>query len=153
MDSELALMDIVFRLTAATGLAAVIGLDREIRGTPAGLRTHMLVALGAAAFLLVGFEILYATADEDSSAFIDPTRIVEGVIGGIGFLGAGSIIRSGGTIHGITSGAAIWVAGAIGVACAAGNIALAAIVTAFAVVIIVLLGLIEPAIAKRRIRR
>jgi len=152
VESEVPLMDMVIRLTAAVALAAVVGLDREIRGMPAGLRTHMLVALGAAAFLLVGFEILFATAEGDPSARIDPTRIVEGVIGGIGFLGAGSIIRSGGTIHGITSGAAIWVAGAIGVACATGNIILAAMVTAFAVVIIALLGLIEPAIAKARRR-
>ncbi len=148
MESELPLMDMVIRLTAAVGLAGVVGLDREIRGMPAGLRTHMLVALGAAAFLLVGFEILFATAEGDPSARIDPTRIVEGVIGGIGFLGAGSIIRSGGTIHGITSGAAIWVAGAIGVACATGNILLAAMVTVLAMIIIAVLGLVEPAIAK-----
>ncbi len=60
MESELPVMDMVIRLTAAVALAAVVGLDREIRGMPAGLRTHMLVALGAASFLLVGFEILFA---------------------------------------------------------------------------------------------
>lgn len=152
MDSELALTDMVIRLTAAMAFAAVIGLDREIRGMPAGLRTHMLVALGAAAFLLVGFEILFATAEGDPSARIDPTRIVQGVIGGIGFLGAGSIIRSGGATYGITSGAAIWVAGAIGVACATGNILLGGIVTALAGITIALLGLIEPAVAKGRNR-
>lgn len=150
MDSELALTDMLLRLTAAAGLAGVIGLDRELRGMAAGLRTHMLVALGAAAFLLVGLEILLATAEGDPSARIDPTRIVEGVIGGIGFLGAGSIIRSGGTIQGITTGAAIWVAGAIGVACATGNIVLAAMVTGLAAVIVVGLGLVEPMIVRRR---
>lgn len=150
MDGELALTDALLRLTAAAGLAGVIGLDREMRGMAAGLRTHMLVALGAAAFLLVGLEILLATAEGDPSARIDPTRIVEGVIGGIGFLGAGSIIRSGGTIQGITTGAAIWVAGAIGVACATGNIVLAAMVTGLAAVIVVGLGLVEPIIVRRR---
>lgn len=150
MDSELALTDMLLRLTAAAGLAGVIGLDRELRGMAAGLRTHMLVALGAAAFLLVGLEILLATAEGDPSARIDPTRIVEGVIGGIGFLGAGSIIRSGGTIQGITTGAAIWVAGAIGVACATGNIVLAAMVTGLAAIIVVGLGLVEPMIVRRR---
>ena len=144
MSSEMGLVEMLVRLVAAAGMGGVIGLDRELRGRAAGLRTHMLVALGAAAFLLVGLEILFATAEGDPSARIDPTRIVEGVVGGIGFLGAGTIIRSGGSVQGITTGAAIWVAGAIGVACAIGQLALAAMVTVLAVVIIALLGLLVP---------
>src|SRR6056297_941471 len=116
MESEIAIVDMVLRLLAAAGLASVIGLERELRQRPAGLRTHMLVSLGAAGFMLVGYEILFATAVGDPSARIDPTRIVEGVIGGIGFLGAGSIIQGRGSIQGITTGAAIWIAGTIGVA-------------------------------------
>ena len=92
MESEIELMDMVLRLVAAAAMGSLIGLERELHKRPAGLRTHMLVSLGAAAFLLVGYEILFATAVGDPSARIDPTRIVEGVIGGIGFLGAGSII-------------------------------------------------------------
>lgn len=149
MESEVALTDALLRLVAAACLGGVIGLDRELRGMAAGLRTHMLVALGATAFLLVGYEILFATAEGDPSARIDPTRIVQGVIGGIGFLGAGSIIRSGGTIQGITTGAAIWVSGAIGVTCATGNIVLAAMVTGLAAVIVVGVGLIEPIVMRR----
>lgn len=149
MASELPLTEMLLRLVAAAGLGGVIGLDRELHGVAAGLRTHMLVALGAAAFLLVGFEILFATAQGEPSARIDPTRIVQGVTGGIGFLGAGSIIRSGGTIQGITTGAAIWVSGAIGVACATGNIVLAAMVTALAAIIVVGLGFAESALARR----
>jgi putative Mg2+ transporter-C (MgtC) family protein len=141
--------DMLLRLVAAAGLGGIIGLDREVRGMAAGLRTHMLVALGATAFLLVGFEILFATAQGDPSARIDPTRIVQGVIGGIGFLGAGSIIRSGGTIQGITTGASIWVAGAIGVSCATGNVPLAAMVTALAAVIIIGLGFLESALGHK----
>lgn len=76
-------------------------------------------------------------------ARIDPTRIVEGVIGGIGFLGAGSIIRSGGSVHGVTTGAAIWIAGSIGVACATGNLVLAVMVTALTMVIVLVLGALE----------
>jgi putative Mg2+ transporter-C (MgtC) family protein len=133
----------LIRLSAAAGLAALIGLERELRNRPAGLRTHMLVSLGAAAFLLVGYEILFATAEGDPSARIDPTRIVEGVIGGIGFLGAGSIIRSGGSVHGITTGAAIWIAGAIGVSCATGNLILAVMVTVLALLIVLVLGYFE----------
>lgn len=143
MESELAITDMAMRLLAAAGLASVIGLERELRKRPAGLRTHMLVSLGAAGFMLVGYQILFATAVGDPSASIDPTRIVEGVIGGIGFLGAGSIIQGRGSIQGITTGAAIWIAGAIGVACGTGNLMLAAMVTGFALIIVVVLGFFE----------
>ncbi|HKL51975.1 MAG TPA: MgtC/SapB family protein [Wenzhouxiangellaceae bacterium] len=143
MESEIAIVDMVLRLLAAAGLASVIGLERELRQRPAGLRTHMLVSLGAAGFMLVGYEILFATAVGDPSARIDPTRIVEGVIGGIGFLGAGSIIQGRGSIQGITTGAAIWIAGAIGVACATGNFILAALITGIALIIVVVLGFFE----------
>src|SRR6056297_4048197 len=129
MESELAITDIVLRLLAAAAFASVIGLERELRKRPAGLRTHMLVSLGSAGFLLVGYEIMFSTAVGDPSARIDPTRVVEGVIGGIGFLGAGSIIRSGGHIQGITTGASIWLAGAIGVAAGTNNFPLAGMVT------------------------
>jgi len=143
MESELAVTDIVLRLLAAAAFASVIGLERELRKRPAGLRTHMLVSLGAAGFLLVGYEIMLATAVGDPSARIDPTRIVEGVIGGIGFLGAGSIIQGRGSIQGITTGAAIWIAGTIGVACATGNFILAGLVTGIAMIIVVVLGFFE----------
>ncbi|MDN3555079.1 MgtC/SapB family protein [Halomonas maura] len=150
MDAEIGLLDMLTRLSVAAGLAMVLGLERELRGKPAGLRSHMLVALGAAAFLIVGLQILFATAEGDPSARIDPTRIIEGVIGGIGFLGAGSIIRSGSSVHGITTGASIWLAGAIGIAAGVNNFALAAMVTGLALVIMSLLGAIERTLPHRR---
>ena len=150
MDTEIGLLDMLTRLAVAAGLALVLGLERELRGKPAGLRSHMLVALGAAAFLIVGLQILFATAEGDPSARIDPTRIVEGVIGGIGFLGAGSIIRSGTSVHGITTGASIWLAGAIGVAAGVNNFALAAMVTGLALVIMTVLGTIERNLSHHR---
>lgn len=140
MDAEVPFWDMLIRLLAAAGLASLIGLERELRNHPAGLRTHMLVSLGAAAFLLVGFEILYATAEGDPSARIDPTRIVQGVIGGIGFLGAGSIIQARGNVQGLTTGAAIWITGAIGVACATGNLMLAVLLTVISLTIVLILG-------------
>lgn len=143
MSSEIPLIDMVIRLLVAAGLASLIGLERELRKRPAGLRTHMLVGLGAAAFLLVGFEIMFATASGDPSARVDPTRIVEGVITGIGFLGAGCIIQSRGAVQGITTGAAIWIAGAIGVACGVGNFILAGLITAIALAIVRVLGYFE----------
>ena len=141
--SEIPAMDMGIRLLSAAGLAFLLGLERELRGKPAGLRSHMLVSVGAAAFILIGLHILMTTANGDPSARIDPSRIVEGVIGGIGFLGAGSIIQSRGNIQGITTGASIWISGAIGVACGLGTLGLAGMVTALAFAIVVVLGLFE----------
>ncbi|MCK0165396.1 MgtC/SapB family protein [Marinobacter sp. S6332] len=139
-DTEIPVLDMFIRLLAAAGLALVLGLEREFRGKAAGLRSHMLVSLGASAFIIMGMHILFATAEGDPSASIDPTRIVEGVIGGIGFLGAGSIIQSRGSVQGITTGASIWMAGAIGVACGLGIFALAGMVTLMALIIMSVLG-------------
>ena len=148
ISTEIPLMDMAVRLLAASGLALLLGLERELRGKAAGLRSHMLVSLGASAFVIIGLHILFATADGDPSARIDPTRIVEGVIGGIGFLGAGSIIQSRGNIQGITTGASIWMAGAVGAACGIGNIPLAGMVTALALIIMVVLGHFEHRVIK-----
>ena len=148
LESEIPLMDMVIRLLMAAGLALVLGLERELRGKPAGLRSHMLVSVGASAFIMMGMHILPATAEGDPSARIDPTRIVEGVIGGIGFLGAGSIIQSRGNVQGITTGASIWVSGAIGVACGLGTLALASMVTVLSLIIVVVLGRFEREVIK-----
>ena len=142
-QSELPFLDLLIRLSIATGLGFLLGLERELRGKPAGLRSHMLVAMGAAAFVMVGMQILFATATGDPSARIDPTRIVEGVIGGIGFLGAGSIIQARGSVQGITTGASIWIAGAVGVSSGVGNLPLAGLVAAFALVTMTVLGHFE----------
>jgi len=142
-ETEIPIADMALRLACACGFAFLLGLDREVRGKAAGLRTHMLVSLGAAGFIIMGMSLLFATAQGDPSASIDPTRIIEGVIGGIGFLGAGAIIRSGGDVKGITTGASVWAAGAIGLACGLGYLPLAALFTAFAVVIVLVLGLFE----------
>lgn len=147
-ETEIPIMDMAIRLLAAAGLALLLGLERELRGKAAGLRSHMMVSLGSAAFIIMGMHILFATAEGDPSAQIDPTRIVEGVIGGIGFLGAGSIIQSRGSVQGITTGASIWVAGAIGVASGLGNFALAGLVTLMALLIVAVLGRFEHEVIK-----
>ena len=122
-------LELVIRIVLSILLGAVLGWEREARNKPAGLRTHMMVSMGAAAFALLTLE-LFKTATANSQSQVDPIRIVEGVIGGIGFLGAGTIIRSRGAVEGITTAASIWVAGAIGVACGAGYYQIA-MVTAF----------------------
>ncbi|SET15884.1 putative Mg2+ transporter-C (MgtC) family protein [Marinobacter segnicrescens] len=149
-SSELPFMDMLIRLSVATGFGFLLGLERELRGKPAGLRSHMLVAMGAAAFVMVGMHILFATATGDPSARIDPTRIVEGVIGGIGFLGAGCIIQARGSVQGITTGASIWIAGAVGVASGIGNLSLAALLSAFALITIAVLGHFEKEVLNDR---
>ena len=111
-----ALLSMVQLGTAAI-LAGVVGWERESADKPAGFRTFMLVGLGAAAFTLLTMR-LYAQVDASGGEFgADPIRIISGVIGGLGFLGAGTIIQAGSTVKGITTAATIWVTGSIGVAC------------------------------------
>lgn len=149
-QTEIPPVEMALRLSVAAGLGLLLGLEREWRGKPAGLRTHLLVALGSAGFMIVGMSVLLATAQGDPSARVDPSRVVEGVIGGIGFLGAGSIIRSGASIYGITTGAAIWIAGAIGVSCGIGNFPLAGMIAIVALAAMLILGRFEREVIEPR---
>jgi len=97
---------ILLQIVVAAVLGAAIGIEREVGAQPAGLRTHMLVSLGAALFTLAGVGLLGS----------DPTRIAAQVVTGIGFLGGGAILREGATVRGLTTAAALWLAAAIGLA-------------------------------------
>jgi putative Mg2+ transporter-C (MgtC) family protein len=114
-------LDVMFRLGVAAGLGAVIGLERELDEKAAGLRTHMLVSLGAALFTMVG---AYGFHDflTGGGAIVraDPSRIAAQVVTGIGFLGAGVIFRQGFTVRGLTTAASLWVVAAVGMASGAG---------------------------------
>jgi len=110
--------DTVLPLVAATVLGAVVGYERQTAHKPAGLRTHMMVGLGACSFTVVALALYRELAADTAGGRMDPIRIIEGVVGGIGFLGAGSILRSGAEVRGITTAAGIWVMGAVGAACA-----------------------------------
>jgi len=125
------LMEVALRLFVASAIGALIGWDRERADKPAGLRTHMLVALGAASFTLLGFEVGDHLAPKTGDGF-DPTRVLQGVIGGIGFLGAGAIIQNRGHVSGITTAASVWVAGALGSAAGVGAYVLAVFTALFA---------------------
>jgi putative Mg2+ transporter-C (MgtC) family protein len=149
--SYVGLEEVVLRLMTAVVLAFVIGLDREFRNKPFGLRTFMLVSLGAAAFSLVIMELTQSIGPESHIA-MDPSRVAEGIIGGIGFLGAGAIIQSGRGVVGATTGASIWVVGGIGMACGFGFYAHAAITTAIAAVVLTILGLIEKRVFNRSVQ-
>ena len=137
------------RLVFAALLGAVIGLEREHHGRAAGLRTHLLVTLGAAMAMLVSlhFEHVFGLAGEESSVSIDPARVAYGVMGGIGFLGAGAIIRYGIGVRGLTTAASLWCAAAIGLGAGFGMYEIAAVATA-----IVLFALIVLHFADRLIR-
>jgi len=109
----------IARLVLATFFGGLIGLEREIHGKVAGLRTHALVSIGAALIMLVSIDIYEAYRGVVS---VDPSRIAAQVVSGIGFLGAGAIIRFPSGITGLTTAASLWVVAAIGLACGAGFI-------------------------------
>ncbi|HEX2030395.1 MAG TPA: MgtC/SapB family protein [Actinomycetota bacterium] len=138
MPSEL---ELVGRLFLAAVLGGLVGLEREISDQPAGFRTHMLVALGACLFALVsayGFAA-FLGADEPPQVRFDPSRLAAQIVTGIGFLGAGAIIRYGMSVRGLTTAASLWVVAAIGTAAGLGGY-LISVVTA-AITLVALYGL------------
>lgn len=129
------------RLVLAAICGGIIGWEREWRKKPAGLRTHMLVAVGSASFTLGAVRFVESSPGGANSLDLDPTRVVQGIVGGIGFLGAGAIVRSRGSVEGLTTAAGVWVMGAIGVACGLGYYALAIETTILTIFIVAGLGL------------
>jgi putative Mg2+ transporter-C (MgtC) family protein len=132
---ELSWADVLVRLAVAGILGGAIGAERELREHDAGLRTHMLVAVGSALFTIVS---AYAWTDFNFSArngiTYDPTRIAAQIVTGIGFLGAGAIIRQGLSVRGLTTAASLWVVAAIGISSGAGYYSGAMIATALVLV-------------------
>lgn len=118
-------LEVAARLLVAALLAGLLGWDREEKARPAGLRTYMLVALAAAVFTLITFEIYESVDTSASEANADPIRIIEAVTAGVAFLAAGAIIQGRHSVRGLTTGAGMWMAGAIGVASGTGNYVLA----------------------------
>lgn len=131
------------RLGIAALLGLLIGLDREYRSRPAGLRTHMLVSLAAATFAVLTFEIVEQIQRDAVGVTADPTRIIEAVTAGVAFLAAGTIIRAKGSVQGLTTGAGMWLAGAVGLACGLGAYVVAVIAAGLGIGILSILGWIE----------
>jgi putative Mg2+ transporter-C (MgtC) family protein len=116
-------------LGLAFALSSLIGLEREWRQKAAGLRTHTLVGLGAALFIIIskyGFNDVLS----DGRVILDPSRVAAGVVSGIGFIGGGLIFVRGDIVRGLTTAAIVWMTAAIGMACGAGLVLLALVVTA-----------------------
>ena len=136
MPTEIA----VLRLAMAIILGGIIGLEREISARPAGLRTHMMIALAASLLTIVTFEMLALPSLAAVAEKSDPLRLIEAVTAGVAFLAAGTIFTSKGQVNGLTTGAGMWLAGAIGLACGMGQMQLAGMVTLLALLILTLVG-------------
>lgn len=114
--SDGAYVDIVIRLLAALAVGGLIGLERSYHGRPAGFRTHTLVCLSTSLLMLVTvYETRWFPSMAPGDISLDPTRMAQGIMTGIGFLGAGTIIKDGLSVRGLTTAASIWITAAIGI--------------------------------------
>jgi putative Mg2+ transporter-C (MgtC) family protein len=137
--------DAMLRLVLAIVLGGAIGLEREARGRPAGLRTHILVCLGATIIMIAStrMAILSQVLPQTSRIQVDPGRIAAGIVTGIGFLGAGAIIRIGDLVRGLTTAGCIWFVAALGVTVGQGLYALAIVSTLLALAVLLALTQVE----------
>lgn len=143
-------LETVARLVLASVLGGIIGLEREVHGRPAGFRTHLLVSLGSSLFVATSIEFyrVFGNFSGTVPVGVDPGRVAAQVVTGIGFLGAGAIIRENASVRGLTTAACLWVASAIGIACGIGLYAVAAIVTIISLVSLLLLKKVERMLTK-----
>jgi putative Mg2+ transporter-C (MgtC) family protein len=137
----------VYRLLLAAALSGAIGFEREVHGRAAGLRTHILVCLGSTLIMLTSLHIFDIYIDRVP---LDPARIAANVVAGIGFLGAGTIIRSGSSIKGLTTAASIWAVAGIGLAVGCGYYLGAVVTTVIILTTLLFLRNIEKALEQKR---
>ena len=137
----LSVWEMILRVGLAVLLGGAIGWDRERHDKAAGICTMILVSAGACGIMLSGMELVASAWSADVR--FDPLRVISGVIGGVGFLGAGAIIQSGGTIKGMTTAATIWTAAGIGVTTGAGLYRLALVLTAFVLLTLVVVTMLK----------
>ncbi len=138
-------LELVKRLCLSALLGGALGFEREWRQKDAGLRTNILIAMGATLFTIMSIDVSTGSGG-------DSTRIASGIVTGIGFLGAGAIMQTGAGIKGLTTAAMIWVNAAVGVAVGGGEYRVATIATIVALIVLVLLGPVERGLARRRSR-
>jgi putative Mg2+ transporter-C (MgtC) family protein len=131
----MSITDIIIKIVLTIFLSSIIGYERELRQKVAGLRTHILVAVGSALLVLTSFHIsdIYRTITP-----VDPTRIIAGIVTGVGFLCAGAVIRAGNNISGLTTAATLWIVSGLGMAVGSGLYSISILFTF--VVFIVLIG-------------
>ena len=133
--------DIIIKIALSLLFGGLVGIERELKHKPAGLRTTILICLGSAVFMLVGINIT-----KTFGGISDPARIAAQVVTGIGFLGAGAIIQSRGFVHGLTTAASIWVVAGIGMAVGTGFYLMAFCVTLSVMIVLNLILFIEKAL-------
>jgi putative Mg2+ transporter-C (MgtC) family protein len=135
----LTLSEFAIRAFVAVALGLLVGVDREMKRKPMGARVYMLVSLGSCAYMMTALNFMFSPMSVgDANLAIDPTKVIDGVIGAIGFLGAGAILSQTrkGKVKGISTGAGVWAVGAVGIACAFGHFVQAFIVAALALAIL-----------------
>jgi len=142
------------RMALAIVLCAVIGIEREFHGRPAGLRTHLLVGGGSALIMIIGaaFAASGLTGSDSKTVSLDIARLIAGVVTGIGFLGAGTIIRQGDWVRGLTTAASVWFVAGIGIAAGQGLYVIAAGATGIGFVVLFAVSYIEewiPSLTRR----
>ncbi len=137
------------RLVAAIVLGGLIGWEREVHAKAAGLRTHIMIALASCLFTLITFELMAMPDMDEATLRTDPLRLIDAVTAGVAFLAAGTIIVAGAKVQGLTTGAGMWMAGAVGLACGIGNLALAGMATFLAVTVLWLLRALSDRLASR----
>ncbi len=127
---QISIEEFVLRIMVALGCGLIVGIDRELKNKPLGARSYMIVCAGSAAWMMVTIDYTIALATGPLAIQIDPARVIQGLVGAIGFLGAGAILsrRQHGHLSGVASGAAVWGVGAIGVACGVGQLSQALII-------------------------
>lgn len=138
------IVDIIIRVALSLALGGLIGLERQLRDQPAGFRTHTLVCVGSTVFTLAsihGFDAIVSGSSVATS--VDPSRVAAQIVVGIGFLGAGAIIRHGASVRGLTTAASLWTVAALGLATGLGWYALAGIAAAAVVTGLTVLRVVE----------
>lgn len=134
--------EMALRIVAATVAGLLLGLDREARGFPAGLRTTALVSLSSAA-ITVSALMLYSDLAAEGQPGVDPLRVVQGLAQAIGFIAAGVILTSGEKVHHLTTAANLWLAAAVGIACGAAQYELAALAVGLGILLLAGMRLLE----------
>ncbi|MET3791308.1 putative Mg2+ transporter-C (MgtC) family protein [Aquamicrobium terrae] len=142
-DTWLPFPVIAARLLLAAVFGAVVGMEREWRNQPAGLRTHILICLATAAIAILTIEITHVEDFDGQEIRIDPIRLIEATTAGVAFLAAGLIFFARGEVHGLTTGAGMWLAGAIGLAVGLGFWQIASFATLLAVIVLGLLHIAQ----------
>lgn len=145
-------MDVLVKLILAALAGGLVGLEREKHGRPAGLRTNLLVSVGACAMMIVSeaFYVKYGMLDAESAVRLDPSRVAAQIVTGIGFLGAGVILKEGVSVRGLTTAASLWVVACLGMAFGMGHFSLGAITTVLVLISLVFLKKLDPIIRKDR---